>query len=215
MQRSVLTFLDIQVSILTTACNKKDAEAAAESVVNSVLIWSQEWKLKLNAEKSEVRPFPTWYKDSTCKPTLFFGTQKICVSIPPRLLGVILDRSLTFNAHLKKLTTSVSSSLHITRATAHTCWGWRYLTLNMVLHALIHSKLDYLAPAWQPWLSATNLCCLDCLQNRSFRLITGQLVSTPLEVLCLEADVQSYHTCSSRLILKAREKALCSPQQPP
>ena len=125
----------------------------------------------------------------------------------PRLLGVILDKSLTFNAHLKKLTTSLSSSIRIIRATAHTSLGWSRSTLKMAFHALIRSNLDYAAPGWQPWLSATNVSCLDRLQNRSLRLITSQLVSTPLEALRLEADVQSYHTCSNRLILKAREKA--------
>ena len=80
----------------------------------------------------------------------------------------------------------------------------------MAFHALVHSKLDYAAPAWQPWLPDTNLSCLDRLQNRSLRLITGQLVFTPLGALCLEADVQSYPTCSKRLILKAKEKALRS-----
>ena len=73
--------------------------------------------------------------------------------------------------------------------------------------AAYFSKLDYAAPAWQPWLSKTNLTNLDRLQNCSLRLITGQLVSTPLEALRLEADVQSYSTCSKRLILKANEKA--------
>ena len=77
----------------------------------------------------------------------------------------------------------------------------------MAFHALIRSKLNYAAPAWQPWLSETNLNNLDRLQNRSLRLITGQLVSTPLEALRLEADVQSYSTCIKRLILKANEKA--------
>ena len=38
----------------------------------------------------------------------------------------------------------------------------------------------------------------------------GQLVSTPLEALRLEADVQSYRNCINYLILKARKKALCS-----
>ena len=38
----------------------------------------------------------------------------------------------------------------------------------------------------------------------------GQLVSTPLEALPLEADVQSYRNCINYLILKARKKALCS-----
>ena len=35
-------------------------------------------------------------------------------------------------------------------------------------------------------------------------------MSTPLEALCMEVDVQSYHTCSNRFILKAPEKALRS-----
>ena len=137
-------------------------------------------------------------------------TQKVRVNFTPRLLGVILDRSLTFNAHLKKLSASLTSSIRIIRATAHTSWGWRRPTLKMAFHALVRSKLDYVAPAWQSWLSNTNLSCLDRLQNRSFRLITGQLVSTPLQALRLEADVQSYLTRSNRLILKAKEKAMRS-----
>ena len=85
----------------------------------------------------------------------------------------------------------------------------------MAFHALVCSKLDYAAPAWQPWLSDTNLFCLDRLQNRSLRFITGQHVSTPLDALHLEADVQSYPTCSKRLILKAKEKALRSTDNHP
>ena len=85
----------------------------------------------------------------------------------------------------------------------------------MAFHTLICSKLDYAAPAWQPWLSNTNLSSLDCLQDHSLRLITGQLVSTPLETLRLEADVQSYPTCSNCLILKAKEKALRSTDDHP
>ena len=85
----------------------------------------------------------------------------------------------------------------------------------MTFHTLVCSKLDYTTPTWQPWLSNTNLSCLDRLQNRSLRLITGQLISTKLEALRLEANVQSYPTCSHRLILKAKEKALGSTDDHP
>ena len=159
--------------------------------------------------------FSTWSNDSTWNPTIFIGTHKVCVNITPRFLGVILDRSLTFNAHLKKLNASLTSSIHIIRATVHTSCGWHSSTLKMAFHALVRSKLDYAAPAWQPWLSNTNLSCLDCLQNCSLRLITGQLVSTPVEALRLEAHVQSYPTCSNCLILKAKEKALRSTDNNP
>ena len=118
-------------------------------------------------------------------------TQKVHVNTTPRLLDVILDRSLTFNTHLKKLTASLTSSIHIIRNTAHTSLGWCCSTLKMALHALIRGKLDYAAPVWQPWLSNTNLSCLYCLQNRSLWLITGHLVFTPLEALRWKSNVRA------------------------
>ena len=41
------------------------------------------------------------------------------------------------------------------------------------------------------------------------------LVSSPIEALRFEVDVQSYHTCNNWLILKAREKALHSTDEHP
>ena len=120
---AVIALFADDISMLTTAHKKVDAEAAAQSVVNSVVIWSQEWKLNLNADTSEVNTFSISSNDSTWTPNIFTGTQKVYVNTTPLLLGVILDRSLTFNAHLKKLTTLLTSSIHIIRATAHTSWG--------------------------------------------------------------------------------------------
>ena len=104
---AVIALFADDTSILTTARKKGDAEAAAQLVVNSVVIWSQEWKLNLNADKNEVCPFSTWSNDSTWNLTIFIGNQKVRINTTPRLLGVILDRSLTFNGHLKKLTASL------------------------------------------------------------------------------------------------------------
>ena len=114
----IAVFAD-DVSILTTARKKEDAETVAQSLVNTVINWSKEWKLSLNADKNEVCPFSTWSNDSTWTPTIFIGTQKVCVNTTPCFLSVILDKSLTFDAHLKKLTVSLSTSICIIRATAH------------------------------------------------------------------------------------------------
>ena len=120
---AVIALFADDVSILTTVRKKEDTQAAPQSVVNSVVIWSQEWKLNLNADKSEVCPFSTWSNNSTWNPTIFIGNQKVCVNTTPRLLGVILDRSLTLNIHLKKLTASRTSSICIIRATGNSSWG--------------------------------------------------------------------------------------------
>ena len=96
---AVIALFADNVSILTTACKTEAAEVAGQSVVNSVLIWSLQWKLNLNAEKSEVCSFSTWSNDSLWWPIIFIGTQKIRLNTTPHVLGIILDRSFTFNAH--------------------------------------------------------------------------------------------------------------------
>ena len=64
-------------------------------------------------------------------------------------------------------------------------------------------------------LSATYISALVHLQNHALRVATSQLVSTHLEPLHLETEVQRYNTCSNRLILRAQEKALQSSDDHP
>ena len=46
---AVIALFADDVSILTTTWKREDAEATAQLVVSSVVTWSQEWKLNLNA----------------------------------------------------------------------------------------------------------------------------------------------------------------------
>ena len=99
---AVIALFTDDVSILTTARKKEDAVAAAQSKAAKVYEWSRTWKLNLNTDKRECCPFSTQSKDSKWYPSLTFGGQEIRVDDTPRLLGVILDRSLSFNAHVKQ-----------------------------------------------------------------------------------------------------------------
>ena len=56
-KNAVIALLADDIFILTKACKKEDAEAATQSLVNSIVILSQELKLNLNTDKSEVCPF--------------------------------------------------------------------------------------------------------------------------------------------------------------
>ena len=66
-------------------------------------------------------------------------------TIAPGILLPLL--ALRKVAHLKKLTASLTSSIRIIRATAHTSLGLRCSTLKMAFHALVRRKLDYAALA--------------------------------------------------------------------
>lgn len=54
---AIIALFPDNVSILTAACKKEDVKVAVQSVVNYMLIWSQEWKLNLKADKTEVYLF--------------------------------------------------------------------------------------------------------------------------------------------------------------
>ena len=155
--------------------------------MKSEQIQSYLWSAFSRIRTEYVWPFSTWSNGSTWQPTVFSCTQKIRVNITSRLLCAILNRSLMFNAHLKKLTTSLQP-VFISSEPQHTL-----SRAGAVPLALIHSKLDDAAPAWQLWLSATNLSCSDRLQNRSLSLITGQLLSKPLEALKLPYMQQPFN----------------------
>ena len=204
----VIALFADDVSILSTARNKADAERSVQAKVDIVSGWSQQWKLKLNVGKSEVSAFSAWSNDSKWEPTISLQGRNIPFNSTPRLLGVLLDRSFTCNTHIDKLHADTASRLRGMKLVSHSTWGWKKSTVKTMYFAYVRSKMDYAAPAWQPWLSNTNMTRLEALQNRALRIVTGQLVSTPLDALRKKANVNSYSTTSKQLILKAREKAL-------
>ena len=88
-------------------------------------------------------------------------------------------------------------------------------TMRKVYISLIRSCLDFAAPAWLPWLSATKFQCLEATQNKALRIMTGQAKTTPVEALRAEAGVCSYKTVSNRLCVRAHEKAARLPADHP
>ena len=89
------------VTVLGTARETKDAEAAVQRAVNIVETWSHTWKIKINVGKCEVSGFSPWTNDSKWSPTVSLAGQKLKDNPNPRLLEVILDRMLTFKAHVQ------------------------------------------------------------------------------------------------------------------
>ena len=54
---AIIALFPHNVSILTAARKKEDVKVSVQSVVKYMLIWSQEWKLNLKADKTEVYLF--------------------------------------------------------------------------------------------------------------------------------------------------------------
>ena len=203
------------VSVLATEKTKEDAEAVAQSTVNTVTTWSQSWKVDLNAGKSEASSFTTSNREAHWMPSIFVLNQLVKQVKNPRLLGVVLDRTLHFGAHVDHLIDKVESKHKMLRAVAHTEWGWRKEKLIQIFSAHATSTSEYAGFAWMPSAAPTHLSRLERSQNKLLRTITGQYKASPVEALRLECGLPSFKTTVDRLTLKAAEKAIRLPAEHP
>ena len=73
----MMVLFGYDILILTTAHKKENAETIAQSIINSVFVRSQQWKLNLNADKSEVCLFSTQSNNSIWQSPLLIDNQSI------------------------------------------------------------------------------------------------------------------------------------------
>lgn len=145
------------VSILSTRRNREDAQAGAQAVVVIVVEWSHQWKLSLNATKSETAFFTRWNREFNLQPKIEVDGKIIPYVKNPRLLGVYLDCSLSFAEHTQIVAAAAASKTKLMQMVAYTDWGWGRTELKKIYSAFVKSKLDYGASGWQPWLATSNV----------------------------------------------------------
>ena len=202
------------ISILATDSSTYKAQRKTQATVDIVQNWAAEFKMILS-DKSEVTFFSTCTHEAKWKPTIHLGDSTLKFNPTPRLLGVFLDRTLSFGYHTDQVIEKVTNKAKMLRALAGTDWGWRKNDMKRVFNAHIKPVMDYAAHCWQPWISNTNMQRLEVAQNKCLRAITGQVKSSPVESLRAETGVCSYSTTSKRLTLIAKEKALRNPENHP
>jgi ribonuclease HI len=219
------------VAILGQDADAKTANSKAQQTVDVVNKWSKEWKLTLNASKSETGFFTLDKSEAEFSPKIIIDGVVLDHNQIPRLLGVLLDRELFFTAHTDKVLEKVKSKSKMIAALANTEYGWDKSILRRIFLVYCRSAMDYAAIAYQGFLlrpdetnplrlqknergldkPSTNAKKLDTAQNACLRLITGQSKSTPLEALRRESNVPSYYTVMIENCLKGYEKSLHLP----
>ena len=149
------------VSILASHHGKQKALEEVQRAADLVVDWCSAWKLNLNASKSEVSFFSNYSHDASWKPVLTIDNAPIKFNPTPVLLGVTLDRQLSFATHTTNIIERVTSKNNMLASLSHSEWGWQRDTLKSVYLTSIHSIMDCAAPAWQPCLSKTNVNALE------------------------------------------------------
>lgn len=203
------------VTLLSSSQDKLTAQHLAQKAVNIVKSWSEEWKLQLNGQKSEVAIFSKSNADSSWRPIILVDNIQLNHSTHPRLLGIILDKTFTFSRQVEEVSLKVASKMRLLGAVSNSNWGWRKKDLKKLYLSHIRSTMCFASSGWQPWLSKTNVEKMEALQNKCLRLISGQSRTSPHEALRVETDVQSISFQIDASCLRSREKAFRLPLDPP
>ena len=93
----------------------------------------------------------------------------------PVYLGVTLDRTLSYKAHIEKTKKKVGTRNNIIRKLRTSNWGATPTTLTSSALALCYSAAEYACPVWE---RSTHAKKLDAKLNETCRMITGCLKPT-------------------------------------
>ena len=138
-------------------------------------------------------------------PSLTIRGQQIRVNDTPRLLGIILDQSLSFNAHSKHIKQSLLSRIQAITLAALASWGWQNpLLQNAFSIGPLQVRLRRTSMATPSLQHEHHKLRLSPKSGCTF----DNWVTSLYEALRLESGVQSYYTESKRMIVQAREKCL-------
>ena len=104
-----------------------------------------------------------------------------------KVLGVKLDRSLTFRHHLEALRKKLTTRVALMRRLAGSGWGAGAKTLRTAALSLVYSTAEYCAPVW---CRSAHTRLIDSVLNDALRIVTGCLRPTPTDYLPVLAGIQ-------------------------
>jgi hypothetical protein len=139
-----------------------------ENAINTNQLWMNTSFLKLNEDKTEILFINP--RNTALSPTLAIGDLVISPNLSAKSLGVIFDFKPNFEKQISSITKSCTYSL---RSIARIRRMLPYSVAEVLIHALISSRLDY-CNSLLFGLPEYLLRKLQLLQNSSARLLSRQ-----------------------------------------
>ena len=140
-------------------------------------------------------------------PSIFIENSHLPLVKCPRILGIYLDPSLSFNKHSQYVAERISGRNNILKALAGTSWGQQKETLLITYKAVGRSIINYAAPVWSPNLHDTNYRIIQYTQNEALRIPTGCHKMSSIDHLHTEAEMLKVKEHSE--LLSAQYLARC------
>ena len=122
----------------------------------------------------------------------------------PKYLGVILDCTLSYSAHIQSTAAKVCARNNLLRRLAESSWGADFQILRTSALALAYTPAEDCAPVG---CRRSHTSKVDVALNKCMRLVSGCLTSTPVEDLPVVSGIIPPHIRRDHLVLSLANKA--------
>ena len=164
--------------------------APIEETLTSALVGLSEYytsnQLRANPTKTQVSLFHLRNRECGKQLKISWNGVNLTHCNLPVYLGVTLDRTLSYKAHIEKTKKKVGTRNNIIRKLRNSKWGATPTTLRSSALALCYSAAEYACPVWE---RSTHAKKLNATLNETCRMITGCLKPTNINSLPILAGI--------------------------
>ena len=114
--------------------------------LSNIVSWCEAWGMKLNPKKTQAIVFSRSRRTNPNFPSLVLINETLTVRHEIKILGVILDKKLTFEPHIRSICASLAQRIGILRKSLK-----QFGSLDLVRHcfyAFLLSVFEYCSPVW-------------------------------------------------------------------
>ena len=169
------------------------------------------WRLVPNLTKTVATCFHLTNQQALAELEVFFDDVKLKHEFAPVYLGVKLDRSLTYGKNTDKLKAKLGTRNNLMQKLACTTFGATAECLKITALALVYSCAEYCCSTW---LNSVHAEKIDTELNKTMRIISGTVKSTPLAWLPALSNILPPPIRRQNALLKQYRKVLNNPQIP-
>ncbi|XP_067207666.1 uncharacterized protein [Linepithema humile] len=155
--------------------------------------WCQRTGLAVNPLKTGLTVFTRKYKVGTIVgPTL--GGVRLVPTESVKYLGVILDRKLLWEEHLRNRCKSLCQYFWMCRRTFGQTWGLKPSMIHWIYTAILRPRLTYAAIVWWTRVQKKTVkVALEHVKALILRGALGAMVTTPVAAMSVMFGIEPFH----------------------
>ena len=114
---------------------------------------------------------------------LTINNNALPMAIHPKVMGLTLDPTLTYNTHIHTISVHAHKPLQIIKVLTATGWGKQKEKLMVTYNVVMRPALEYASSIWSPLASSNSINKLQVMQNAALRTATGCTQDTNIQHL--------------------------------